>query len=197
MPTIRRVQEEHPGRYKRIIVPFTDGSTHPLVITADIEKAIESNGRSIISDIEQTVTLAIIDDHWKEHLRSMDELKTSTSLASFEQKDPLVVYKMESYKLFEGLVHRINEVTTSYLAKGDLVLQAPEDVQEARAPRKVETSKTSTNRSQQEQLAARRAAEGVSKQPKVQTFQREGVKTKRNDACPCGSGKKFKHCHGK
>ncbi|WP_020568494.1 preprotein translocase subunit SecA [Neolewinella persica] len=196
MPTIRRVQEEQPGRYKRIIVPFTDGSTHPLSITADIEKALESNGRSIISDIEQTVTLAIIDEHWKEHLRSMDELKTSTAMASFEQKDPLVVYKMEAYKLFEGLVRLINEKTTAYLAKGDLVLQAPEDVQEARAPRRVETQKTITNRSQEEQ-AARRAGEGVSKKQKVETFQREGSKTKRNDPCPCGSGKKFKHCHGK
>ncbi|MFK8164213.1 MAG: preprotein translocase subunit SecA [Lewinella sp.] len=196
MPTIRRVQEEQPGRYKRIIVPFTDGSTHPLSITADIEKALETNGRSIISDIEQTVTLAIIDEHWKEHLRSMDELKTSTAMASFEQKDPLVVYKMEAYKLFEGLVRVVNEKTTAYLAKGDLVLQAPEDVQEARAPRRVETSKTTTNRSQEEQ-AARRAAEGVSKRQKVETFQREGSKTKRNDQCPCGSGKKFKHCHGK
>lgn len=196
MPTIRRVQEEQPGRYKRIIVPFTDGSTHPLAITADIEKALDTNGRSIISDIEQTVTLAIIDDHWKEHLRSMDELKTSTSLASFEQKDPLVVYKMEAYKLFEGLVHVINEKTTAYLAKGDLVLQAPEDVKEAQAPRKVEAPQTTTNRSQEEQ-AARRAAEGVSQRAKVETFQRDGDKTKRNDPCPCGSGLKFKHCHGK
>ncbi|MEM9929238.1 MAG: preprotein translocase subunit SecA, partial [Bacteroidota bacterium] len=126
MPTIRQVQQDQPGRYKRIIIPFTDGSTHPLTITADIERALETNGRSIISDIEQTVTLAIIDEHWKEHLRSMDELKTSTSLASFEQKDPLVIYKMEAYKLFEGLVNMINEKTTAYLAKGDLVLRAPE-----------------------------------------------------------------------
>lgn len=197
MPTIHRVHEEQPGRYKRIIVPFTDGSTHPFVITADIEKAIESKGRSIISDIEKTVTLAIIDDHWKEHLRSMDELKTSTAMASFEQKDPLVVYKMEAYKLFEGLVRMTNEKTTSYLATGDLVLAEPEDVQQAPARRRqVEGPKTSTNRSQEEQ-AARRAAEGASKPQKVETFQREGSKTKRNDLCPCGSGKKFKHCHGK
>ncbi|TXF88703.1 preprotein translocase subunit SecA [Neolewinella aurantiaca] len=196
MPTIRRVHEEQPGRYKRIIIPFTDGSTHPFVITADIEKALESNGRSIISDIEKTVTLAIIDDHWKEHLRSMDELKTATSLASFEQKDPLVVYKMEAYKLFEGLIRMTNEKTTTYLATGDLVLAEPEDVQEARAPKKVQAPPTSTNRSQEEQ-AARRAAEGVSKPQKVETFQRDGAKTKRNDMCPCGSGKKFKHCHGK
>ena len=103
---------------------------------------------------------------------------------------------MEAYKLFEGLVRMTNEKTTTYLATGDLVLAEPEDVQEARAPRKVQAPATSTNRSQEEQ-AARRAAEGVSKRQKVQTFQREGSKTKRNDLCPCGSGKKFKHCHGK
>lgn len=196
MPTIRRVDEEQPGRYRRIIIPFTDGSTHPLVITADIEKAIESNGRSIISDIEQTVTLAIIDEHWKEHLRSMDELKGATNLASFEQKDPLVVYKMESYTLFESLIGTINEGTTAYLAKGDLVMQDPQDVQEARAPRKSVEAKTSTNRSAAAQ-AQRRAAEGATPRKKVETFQRDQAKVKRNDPCPCGSGKKFKHCHGK
>ena len=197
MPTIRRVNEEQPGRYRRIIIPFTDGSTHPLTITADIEKAIESNGRSIISDIEQTVTLAIIDDNWKEHLRSMDELKAATSLASFEQKDPLVVYKMEAYNLFEGLIRNINEATTAYLAKGDLVMEDPRDVQEARAPRKpVEETKTSTNRAAQE-AAQRKAAEGATPRQKVETFQRDHAKVKRNDPCPCGSGKKFKHCHGK
>ena len=196
MPTIRRVNEEQPGRYRRIIIPFTDGSTHPLTITADIEKAIESNGRSIISDIEQTVTLAIIDENWKEHLRSMDELKAATSLASFEQKDPLVVYKMEAFNLFEGLIRTVNEATTSYLAKGDLVMADPRDVQEARAPRRPVTAKTSTNRSAEEQ-AQRRAAEGATPRKKVETFQRDQAKVKRNDPCPCGSGKKFKHCHGK
>ncbi|MTB52669.1 preprotein translocase subunit SecA [Lewinella sp. W8] len=196
MPTIRRVTVEQPGQYKRIIIPFTDGSTHPLMITADIEKAVETNGRSIISDIEQAVTLAIIDDNWKEHLRSMDELKASTSLASFEQKDPLVIYKMEAYNLFEGLVRRVNEATTTYLAKGDLELQQPEDVKEARAPRRPVATKTQTNRSAEEQ-AARQAAEGVSQRQKVETFQRQTAKVKRNDPCPCGSGKKYKHCHGK
>ncbi|MEL7159843.1 MAG: SEC-C metal-binding domain-containing protein, partial [Bacteroidota bacterium] len=198
MPTIRRVNEEQPGRYKRIIIPFTDGSTHPLIITADIEKATESNGRSIISDIEQTVTLAIIDEHWKEHLRSMDELKTSTSLASFEQKDPLVVYKMESYKLFESLVHTVNEATTAYLAKGDLKMEDPRDVQEARAPRRQITEKTSTNRSEAEAAAARKAAQSAGRgRQKVETFKRQEAKVGRNDQCPCGSGKKYKHCHGR
>jgi preprotein translocase subunit SecA len=126
----------------------------------------------------------------------MDELKAATSLASFEQKDPLVVYKMEAYKLFEGLIGRINENTTAYLAKGDLILQDPEDVQEARAPRKPVDQRVSTNRAQAEQ-AQRRAAEGATPRQKVETFKRDTAKVKRNDICPCGSGKKFKHCHGK
>ncbi|MBB4080475.1 preprotein translocase subunit SecA [Lewinella aquimaris] len=199
MPFIRRVDEEQPGRYRRIIVPFTDGSTHPLNITADIKKAIETNGRSIKSDIEKAVTLAILDENWKEHLRSMDELKTSTNMASFEQKDPLVVYKMESYNLFEELISRINEKTTTYLAKGDLQIAEPSDIQEARPPRRVVTAPTQVNRSSDPEpaaAAARQAAESVSKPEKVQTFQRETAKVKRNDPCPCGSGKKFKHCHG-
>ncbi|NJC27527.1 preprotein translocase subunit SecA [Neolewinella antarctica] len=201
MPHIRQVESDQPGRYKRIVIPFTDGSTHPLSITADIDKAIESNGRSIISDIEQTVTLAIIDDNWKEHLRSMDELKSSTNLASFEQKDPLVIYKIEAYKLFEVLIHQINEATTAYLAKGDLVLQRPEDVREARAPQRqaLAERETQTNRHEENTDNARKAAEsaGQAQRQKVETFQRDGQKVKRNDPCPCGSGKKFKQCHGK
>ena len=200
MPHIRKVNEEQPGRYRRIIIPFTDGSTHPLQITADIEQALETEGKSIKSDIEKAVTLAILDENWKEHLRSMDELKTSTNMASFEQKDPLVVYKMESYNLFEELISRINEKTTSYLAKGDLVIAQPRDIQEARAPRRVMTAPTEVNRSPDPEpaaAAARQAAEAASKPEKVETFQRETAKVGRNDACPCGSGKKFKHCHGR
>ena len=200
MPHIRKVNEEEPGRYRRIIIPFTDGSTHPLQITADIEQALETEGKSIKSDIEKAVTLAILDENWKEHLRSMDELKTSTNMASFEQKDPLVVYKMESYNLFEELISRINEKTTTYLAKGDLVIAQPRDIQEARVPRRVVTAPTEVNRSPDPEpaaAAARQAAEAASKPDKVETFQRETAKVGRNDACPCGSGKKFKHCHGR
>ena len=202
MPHIRNVNEQQPGRYRRIIIPFTDGSTHPLQITADIQRALETEGKSIKADIEKAVTLAIIDENWKEHLRTMDELKTSTNMASFEQKDPLVVYKMESYKLFEELISRINEKTTSYLAKGDLVIAQPNDIQEARVPKRVVTAPTQVNRSEPEPAtaeaaAARQAAESVSKPEKVETFQRDTAKVKRNDPCPCGSGKKFKHCHGR
>ena len=125
----------------------------------------------------------------------MDELKESVQAASFEQKDPLVVYKMEAYNLFEGLVYDINEEVTSYLSKGTLIFSDGRSLEEAREQR-TDLSKTQTNRTEEE--AARAAAEGVSRRKsKPQTFKRQEKKVGRNDPCPCGSGKKFKHCHGR
>jgi preprotein translocase subunit SecA len=196
MPRIRDVHEREPHRYKRILIPFSDGRSNPLPVTAEIEEAIETDGKSIVRDIEKAVTLAIIDEKWKEHLRSMDELKDATQAASFEQKDPLVVYKMEAYNLFEELVINVNEAVTSYLAKGRMVLPEDQEIRQAREQR-TNLGNVSTNRGEEQQAAARRAAEGVSRPAKVETFQRQGKKIGRNDPCPCGSGKKYKHCHGK
>ena len=195
LPLIQRVHEEEGHRYKRILVPYSDGRPNPLPITANIEEAVKSKGKSIVKDIEKAVTLAIIDSKWKEHLRSMDELKESVQAASFEQKDPLVVYKMEAYNLFEQLIYEINEEVTSYLSKGSLVLQR--ELEEARE-QKTDLSKTRTNRSAEEEAQrAKAAAAGVSRKPKPQTFKRSEKKVGRNDPCPCGSGKKYKHCHGR
>ncbi|RME92694.1 MAG: preprotein translocase subunit SecA, partial [Bacteroidetes bacterium] len=199
MPQIKHVYETQRDRYKRILIPFTDGSTHPLNITADLEEAVKTEGKSVVRDIEQAVTLAIIDEKWKNHLRSMDELKESSQAASFEQKDPLVIYKMEAYKLFEQLVHDINESVTSYLAKGGLVLGQPE-VRQAKQER-TSLKGTRTNRAVDEgerlqRAAAQQAGQGRRPQ-KVETFQRGEKKVKRNDPCPCGSGKKYKQCHGR
>ena len=145
-------------------------------------------------DIEKVVTLAIIDEEWKEHLRFMDELKESSQAASFEQKDPLVIYKMEAYELFEQLIYRINERVTSYLLKGSVVFRDGRTLEEAKQQR-TDMSKVRMTRQQQ---AARAAAEGVSKKSaKPETFKRTEKKVGRNDPCPCGSGKKFKQCHGK
>jgi preprotein translocase subunit SecA len=194
MPRIREVHETHP-QYKRIIIPYTDGRTNPLPITADIGEAVETNGKSISRDIEKAVTLAIIDEKWKEHLRSMDELKESVQAASFEQKDPLVIYKMEAYNLFEQLIYLINEDTTSYLSSGTIVFADGSTLEQAREQR-TDLSRVKTNRSAEE-MAARRAAEGVSRRSKPETFKRTEKKIGRNDPCPCGSGKKYKHCHGR
>ena len=197
MPVIKDVYENEGQRFKMIAIPFTDGRKNPLPIAANIKGAVSSEGRSIINDIEKAVSLALIDDSWKEHLRSMDELKDSVQSASFEQKDPLVVYKMEAYNLFEELVHKINEEVTSYLSKGTLVFKDGTTLEEAKQ-RQTDFSKTNTNSAaRSEDAAARRAAEGVSRRRKPETFKREERKVGRNEPCPCGSGKKYKQCHGK
>ena len=195
MPQVQHVYENQGQRYKRIVLPFTDGSSHPLPVTADIAKAVKSKGRSIVRDIEKAVTLAIIDEKWKEHLRSMDELKESVQAASFEQKDPLVVYKMEAFNLFEQLVFDVNESVTSYLAKGSLPVTSEQEELRQASEQRTDMSKTSTNRTGE---AARQAGEAVSrKRSKPQTFKRMEKKVGRNDPCPCGSGKKYKQCHGR
>jgi len=170
-----------------------------LPVSADLRDAVDSNGKTVMRDIEKAVTLAMIDDKWKEHLRSMDELKDSSQAASFEQKDPLVVYKMEAFNLFEDLIFGVNEDVTSYLSKGTLVFRDGRSLEEAKE-QKTSLKGTSTNRRDDEPLAnvrQRQAAEGVSRRPKVETFKRTQKKVGRNEPCPCGSGKKYKQCHGK
>ncbi|HMQ47437.1 MAG TPA: preprotein translocase subunit SecA [Saprospiraceae bacterium] len=196
LPGIREVHENQGHQYKRILIPFTDGRSKPLPITADIAEAVATKGKSIRRDIEKALTLVIIDDKWKEHLRSMDELKDSVQAASFEQKDPLVVYKMEAYNLFEQLIYEINEDVSSYLCHGTLVFADGRTLEQVREQR-TDMSKTTTNRVPGED-GARAAAEGVSRrQAKPETFKRTEDKIGRNDPCPCGSGKKYKHCHGR
>ena len=192
MPVIKNVFEHEGHKYKRIAVPFTDGREKPYPVAASLEEAVKSNGSSVMSDIEKTVSLSIVDLTWKEHLRGMDELKDSVQAASFEQKDPLVIYKIEAYELFERLIYRINEEFGSYLMKGKLVVDGKE-LEEARVVH-TDMSRTKTSR---EDRAARAAAEGVSQQSRPETIKREQPKVGRNDPCPCGSGKKFKQCHGR
>jgi preprotein translocase subunit SecA len=200
-PIVKNVYENEGHRYKYIALPITDGSKKQLQISADLKDAVESQGVSILSDIEKAVSLSLIDDNWKEHLRSMDELKDSVQAASFEQKDPLVVYKMEAYELFEQVIYRINYDVTSFLSKGKLLINEPDEVREARS-QKTDLSKIRVNRGGgagggDNGNAARQAAEAVSERPKQETIRRQDPKVGRNDACPCGSGKKYKHCHGR
>ncbi len=200
LPVIKQVYEREGHRFRRIAIPFTDGRSRMLPIAAELETAVKTNGRSIMRDIEKAVTLAIIDERWKEHLRNMDELKDQVQSASFEQKDPLVIYKMEAYRLFEDLIYRINEEVTSYLTRGTLALPESRQVQEAREKPSTDLSKLRTSRSEVPETAeaqrARAAAEGVSR-PQQVTVKRAEPKVGRNDPCPCGSGKKYKHCHGR
>jgi len=126
----------------------------------------------------------------------MDELKDSSQAASFEQKDPLVVYKMEAYNLFESLINQVNSDVASYLMAGKVIFSDGRELQEAREQR-TDMSRTSTNRSPEEMARQRAAANAGQPAQKVETFKRTEKKVGRNAPCPCGSGKKYKHCHGK
>jgi len=202
MPFIKNVHENQANQYKRVSIPFATGLTKGMNVSADIPDAIETDGKSISRDIEKAIALSVIDEEWKEHLRSMDELKESVQAASFEQKDPLVIYKMEAFNLFEQLIQSINEQVTSALANGRVVIVNEQNVKEAKE-KKTDLSKVQTGRQQggtsQERgsaAAARAAGENVSRQ-KPETFKRTEKKVGRNEPCPCGSGKKYKHCHAK
>lgn len=197
-PVVKRVHEQEGKRYKKIAVPYTDNQSRALNVGAEIEDGIRTKGKSIILDIEKTITLALIDDNWKEHLRNMDELKESVQAASFEQKDPLVIYKMEAYNLFEQLIYNINVDVVSYLMKGKLMVEGGEQqtVREAKE-QKTDLSKTSTNREREEEARRKAAMEAGREGHKIETVVRTEKKVGRNDDCPCGSGKKYKHCHGR
>jgi preprotein translocase subunit SecA len=195
-PVVKNVYNNEGHKYKRISIPFTDGRSKQLPISADLKKAVDSGGKTIMRDIEKAIALALIDDSWKDHLRSMDELKDSVQAASFEQKDPLVIYKMEAYNLFEQLVYKINHDVTSFLLKGKVLFSDGSELQEAREVR-TDLSKTRTHKASSEDAARKRAAAGAGRATqKVETYKRTEKKVGRNDLCPCGSGKKYKHCHG-
>jgi preprotein translocase subunit SecA len=207
LPIIKDVFAKEGHRYKRIVVPFTDGSLG-LHVSADMENAIQTNGKSTMRDIEKVATLALIDDAWKEHLRNVDDLKDSVQGASFEQKDPLVIYKMEAYNLFEGLIGHINSNVTSFLLRGSLTLADDDQIQRSQqqqqaadAQRRAQASRLRANNQPQRtetQEAAQRAAQSASHSgpaQRVQPIVREKI-VGRNEPCPCGSGKKYKNCHG-
>lgn len=201
MPIISRVFNDPNANYTKIGIPFTDG-TKGMEVGADIKGAIESNGKSLVHEVEKSITLGLIDHAWKEHLRDMDELKDQTQSASFEQKDPLVVYKIQAFKLFELFMDKINKDVTSFLFKGFIPIQESTEVQEAQEV-EVDNEALQTNIEQQKEAEERQrqAAANAGAQTQViekpKTYKRATEKVKRNDPCPCGSGKKYKQCHGK
>jgi preprotein translocase subunit SecA len=198
-PIVQRVYQANGDRYKRLAIPYFDGSMHPLPIATEIKPALESKGESIPVDIEKAASLILIDDKWKEHLRAMDELKDSVQSASFEQKDPLVIYKMEAFSLFENLIHTVNKEVVSYLTRGQLVFGGQnEEEQELKGAKELKTDFTNTqsNKEQEARKAAAQNAGAQAERKVVETIIRSEDKVGRNDPCPCGSGKKFKNCHG-
>ncbi|MDQ3072750.1 MAG: SEC-C metal-binding domain-containing protein, partial [Bacteroidota bacterium] len=196
-PVIKNVFEERGQTIVNIVVPFTDGHRH-IQVLADLKKAYNNHAREIVTGYEKTITLALIDDSWKEHLRELDELRQSVQNAVLEQKDPLLIYKFESFNLFSQMIGRINREVLSSLFRGTIHSDEPQQLTEAKAPLQRSAPALRTSRSdmygnnQQSSSPARNNEEPRSVQP-VQVEEKTG----RNDPCPCGSGKKFKNCHGR
>jgi preprotein translocase subunit SecA len=187
-PAIKNVYESQAHLYENIIFPITDG-VKTMQVIINLKKSYESNGKELVKGFEKNVVLSIIDDAWKEHLREMDELKQSVQNAVYEQKDPLLIYKFESFNLFKDLVHRVNQEMVSFLVRAFVPQEDQSRIREAKAPARTEMKglQTGRNEVQPEQAPAEKQ--------KVQPVRAEKT-VGRNDPCPCGSGKKFKNCHG-
>jgi preprotein translocase subunit SecA len=181
-PVIKNVYENQRDKFKRIVVPFTDGVKNLQVVT-DLEKAYNTKGKQLIADFEKNITLAIVDDAWKTHLRKMDELKQSVQLAVHEQKDPLLIYKFEAFELFKVMIDQVNKDVISFLFKGELPNETTNAIQEARQPRKDDSLKTQKDEipNMDERAAQNRAAGNTQRQEVVETIVRDQPKIGRND----------------
>lgn len=183
-PVIKQVYETQKDKYKRILVPFTDG-IKTLNVATDLEKAYETEGQQLILDFEKNITLAIIDDAWKTHLRKMDELKQSVQLAVHEQKDPLLIYKFEAFELFKSMIDKVNKDVISFLFKGELPQQDQEQIQEAREQKRKEKLNEQKDEipNMDERAAQARAAGNTQPQQQqvTETIVREQPKIGRND----------------
>ncbi|MAQ75470.1 MAG: preprotein translocase subunit SecA [Aquimarina sp.] len=182
-PVIKQVYEDPSNNYERILVPFTDG-VKSLNVATNLKKAYETEGKQLITDFEKNITLAIIDDAWKTHLRKMDELKQSVQLAVHEQKDPLLIYKFEAFELFKAMIEEVNKDVISFLFKGELPTGNTQDISEARQVRRKEKLETSKEEipNMDERAAMSRAAGQTQQRPQVtETIVREQPKIGRND----------------
>ncbi|MCU0442666.1 MAG: preprotein translocase subunit SecA [Bacteroidia bacterium] len=198
-PVIKDLFENRGSQIEFVGVPFTDG-VKGMQIGVPLKKAYESKGLEVAHTFERMATLFIIDDEWKEHLREMDDLKQSSQNAALEQKDPLLIYKLESFNLFKAMVCRMNRDVLPMLFKGYIPQQSNQAIQEARAPKpqpqpKLQTSRTDDLSPAQKAMALAAAAAGQNERKQEQII--NTTKIGRNDPCPCGSGKKYKACHGK
>ena len=194
-PVIKQVYEAQGHMYENIMIPITDGK-RMYNISCNLKAAYESECKEVVKAFEKAILLHTIDESWKENLRELDELKHSVQNASYEQKDPLLIYKLESVNLFDSMVHKINNQTVSVLMRGQIPVQEPEQVREAapeprqQRPQYHEEKRDLSDPNQQ--AAAQRDTREVKREP-----MRAEKTVGRNDPCPCGSGKKFKNCHGK
>jgi preprotein translocase subunit SecA len=194
-PVIKDVYETRGQYVENIVVPFSDG-IHGIQVAVPLKKAVENHGHEVFKSFEKNVTLYLIDDAWKEHLREMDELKQSVQNAVYEQKDPLLVYKFEAFELFRGMLANVNKEIVSFLFRGGIpVQQQAEEVREARPEPKLDLRKMKTTKAEVVSESNGVPMDDFQEPQKITPVRVEN-KIGRNDPCPCGSGKKYKNCHG-
>lgn len=184
-PFIKMIFEKQGNMYKNIAIPISDGRKM-LTLSVDLEKAYNTQGKEIAKALSRSIILYQIDEHWKQHLRDMDDLRQSVQNAAYEQKDPLVVYKLESYNLFATMLEELNKDVLSFLLRAFVPLREDSEARPAQAPRSHDMSNMRTQRNELTTNGEQKARTPIHVDKKIG----------RNDPCPCGSGKKYKNCHG-
>ena len=197
MPVINQVYEHQRQVYENIVVPVSDG-TRVFQVLANLENCYNSGGKELVRSYEKSIILATIDQSWQEHLRELDDLRQSVRNAQYEQKDPLLIYKFEAFELFTTMIDKVNKDVVSTLMKAHIPLKDPNSVKRAEAPKKMDLSKFEANKDEASSYNDPSGG-GKGKDGRTQAQQPVRVEKKvgRNDPCPCGSGKKYKACHGR
>ncbi len=191
-PVVKQVYENQSALYENILIPVTDGK-RIYNISCNLKTAYETESKDLIRSFEKALLLHTIDEQWKEHLREMDDLRQSVQNASYEQKDPLLIYKLESYGLFKNMVDTMNRKTVSALMRAQIPMPDPEQVRAAEEQQRTDYSRMRTER---EEVASQPRTNAPAQPPRQEPV-RSDKTVGRNDPCPCGSGKKFKACHGR
>ncbi len=194
-PVIKHVYETQAHQYESIQVPVSDGAKTFNVILK-LKEAFESNGKDVVTGIQKTIILATIDEAWKDHLREMDDLKQSVQNATYEQKDPLLIYKFESFELFKQMIDKNNKAIVSSLMKAHIPIKDPSEVKQAQTPSRQKTNYKTQKRDAGSAYSNSGGGQQAEERKVTQPIRVE-KKVGRNDPCPCGSGKKYKNCHGK
>ena len=198
-PVIQQVYENQGQMYEFILVPITDGR-QVVQLRVNLKEAYETEGKNIVKEFEKFVMLHIIDDDWKENLRKLDELRHSVQNASYEQKDPLLIFKLESAKIWDEMIDEMNDRIASFLMRGQIPMMQQEEVREAQPEQHAQRYQEQKTDLDEVEQAQRQAASQDTREPAQQVHHQPIVRDKMprpNDPCPCGSGKKFKNCHGR
>jgi preprotein translocase subunit SecA len=201
MPIIQNIRKEQGNHIENVAVPFTDGKKGIQAI-ANLDKYLETDGKELMNALERNITLALIDDAWKEHLRSMDDLRQSVQTAGYEQKDPLVIYKIEAYNAFKRMNDQANKDVVGFLCHAGIPMEETNagQIKEGRE-RKTDMSKMNVNKAEVDAAGEDYAANEKDYFDPSPAVKQEPIRVEpkigRNDPCPCGSGKKYKQCHGK